>query len=139
MKNNRTKKDNPRLFSGDVYRVIAQQTSLTQEQARECFNAYAQFVKTLAFSDNKPKYLEIPLPKLGSFIFKVKEGRKKGSTYMIPIERGSKILKKVVLEEDEPNYDRLTFKVRTTIQEEIKSNAKNKNNNIDFNELKKNI
>lgn len=122
----RKKKDNPRLHSQDIYRFIARQSSLTAEQVQECFDVYCKLIKGIVATEVKSENLEIPLPKLGSFIFKVHKGRKKGTTYRVPIATRSSTFKEVVLEEDEPDYDRLTFKVRTTIQNELKQISKEK-------------
>lgn len=122
------KKTNPRLLNIDVYNYIAENSSLTIEQVKECFKVYCNFVKALSCNIHRPKELTIPLPNLGHFYYLVVKGRKKGSTYKIPKQFGKDTSDKeiitITLEEDEPNFDKIRFKVSPTLLNELKESSK---------------
>lgn len=117
----------PKLLSDDIYKCIAQQSSLTQQQARECFLAYYNILVSLIDSEDRPENFVMMLPKMGNFAFKNIKGKKKGFKYSIPAEPYSKSERKIiVLDEDEPDYERITFELSNALQERVKRVSKNK-------------
>ena len=77
----KTKVIRPQISSRDIYTYIANTTSLTKVQVKECFDAYHNMLFELSMSDFVDKGLKIPLPHIGNFQFFKKNGFKKGSTY----------------------------------------------------------
>lgn len=58
------------LNSTDIYRAVAQQSSLTIPQVRECFLTYSKILEQIADSPNRPKNYRVPIPHVGSINFK---------------------------------------------------------------------
>jgi hypothetical protein len=57
------------VHSTDVYRAIAQQTSLTAPQVRECFLAYRNIIEQIADSSTRPLDYSMPIPLIGTIKF----------------------------------------------------------------------
>lgn len=106
-------KYNPRLLTCDVYEYVASNSSLTKKQVKECFNTYRKMLGDFTSSEYLTNDLTISLPKIGYFYLKKKGGRKKGSTYTIPIGTTGK-LRTIHLEEDEEDRYKIAFKISTT-------------------------
>jgi len=53
----------------DVCRAIAQQSSLTVSQVRECFKTYYSVIEQIVESPNRPTNYTIPIPYLGKINF----------------------------------------------------------------------
>lgn len=132
------KKLRARIANKDIYSEVARHTDLKVEQVKQCFYVYAELVRSLSVSEYREKGFEIPLPKVGYFYFIEKKGRKKGSTYAIPKtfyrEQKEKINDdtdnpyfSLTLEEDEPNYETLSFKVYQPLYDSVKRSSRNKN------------
>lgn len=132
MKNEKT----PRLLEKDIYRFMSQQSTLTQKQIEECFKTYARLLNSLIMSEDRMDDLIVCLPKLGNIKFNKIKGRKKGTSYKIPTYYGSKELKTIVLEEDEPDFDRLKMVFYGRFQNKAKDTSLNKiikSNSFNFN------
>ena len=110
------KKTNPRILSQEIYTYISNNTNLTKEQVRDCFNAYRNMIMGIVDSNYAPNDLTIVLPKMGEFYFKKKIGRKDGSTYYL---YGKKMIAK-----GELSYYKLRFKVRNQINSLLKEKTK---------------
>lgn len=104
------KKENPRILSSDVYAYISNNSTLNREQVRECFDTYYKMICGILESDYRFNDITIAFPKIGNFYFNECKGRKKGSTYKMPIDFGTE-MRVVTLENDEPNYFKMKLKV----------------------------
>lgn len=116
--------DNPRILSEDIYSYISQNSNLTKNQVKECFDTYCQMLRQLASSKHLETDLTIALPKVGNFYFKESKGRKKGSTYKRPI-KFTKETETIILEEDEPSHLKMKFNVSYTLNDILKKNTSN--------------
>lgn len=67
------------VHATDVYRAIAQQTSLTAPQVRECFLAYKNLIEQIADSSTRPLNYSMPIPLIGTvkFVRKYQDPNKK--------------------------------------------------------------
>lgn len=117
------KKENPRILSSDIYSFIANNTSLTKDQVKECFGSYYDLINQILNSNNLKEDLTISFPRMGKFYFHIRKGRKKGSTYKFPIEFSDE-METIVLEEDEPNYLQLKFEVSNILKKNFKERTK---------------
>lgn len=117
-------KENPRILFNDVCDYISTHSNLNRSQVKECFEVYYKMISEIICSDYVPKDITITFPKIGHFYFVKKNGRKKGTQYQIPKYFGSKELKTIVLEEDEPDTLRLSFKVSGTLNNKLKERNK---------------
>lgn len=120
------KKTTPRITSDDVYSYIANHSSLTREQVKECFCSYQEMMQTIIQSDNRSDDLTIAVPKLGVFYFHKKKG-KKGSTYVVPVNFTTEYER---VTGDTPNYVQLKF----TVARYLKNQMRKKTENYSFDE-----
>lgn len=112
-------KKHPRILEKDVYDYIATHSNLTRKDAKECFVTYKKMIEELSLSEYISDDTTICLPKLGSFYFKVHKGRKKGTTYTMPLSH--KVgCKTIILEKDEPNSTRLHLKISPLLNDRVK-------------------
>lgn len=108
-----SKKDKQKQTGAETISLIAKQSSLTQDQVRECFLTFREMIDVIIKS-NYSSDLEFSLPYIGTFSFTKKKGKKKGSTYIVPQTDGTVINK--TLEEDRPDYNFIRFDIRPEIQ-----------------------
>lgn len=127
----------PRLLVEDVYKYVSQQSNLTQKQVEECFDTYAKLLISLITSENKPTDMIVTLPKIGIFRFTTVKGRKKGKQYTVPkrLDDNTVVNEVFVVEEDEPDYERIKFDIYDKFNKHIRETTeiKNiKNNSLNF-------
>ena len=118
------RKNNPRVLTPDVYTYCANATSLTQDQVKECFEAYGRMIDALINSDTRDSSITVVLPLIGKFSFKVVKGRKAGSTYLKPNVKNfgdNPNLTPTLVEEDQPDYERLVFKPNRGLQKQLRA------------------
>ena len=111
---------NPRLDANTVINYLSTNSSLTKDQVRECFHAYAQMLVDITESKYFNNDLTIVLPSIGQFYFGKRAGRKKGSTYCAFKGQDKQIL---VQEENKPDYFLLKFKTFNRIKQAIRKNT----------------
>ena len=122
---NGIKKSNQRILANDLYPCIARNTSLTVPQVRECFNAYYDIIMAVIESDYKDSNMQIALPKIGLFYFTRKKGYKKGAKFKIPnLTNGEEDV--IILEEDEPDYEQIRFRIYNRIKNKNKQLTRKK-------------
>lgn len=119
-------KTRPRLINEDIYRYIAKNSSLNAKEVREVFDVYKDMLEKIYTSEFIEDDFTVALPNVGHFKLRKYHGRKKGSTYNIPVLcDGEKVGdKKVVLEEDELDSYSIYLKVGKTINTKIKNKRK---------------
>lgn len=105
------RKCNQRLLTKDVYKYISDNSSLTAKQIKECFDTYRSMLETIVASEYIDKDITIAMPSLGLFYLKKHRGRKRGSMYRLPVVPGSKEMKTIIVEEDEPDRYKVKFKI----------------------------
>ena len=106
----------PKILSREIYKYISNNTGLTTTQVKQCFEAYGDMIIGLVESNYTPDDLTILLPKLGTFYFHKRTGRKDGSTYYF---YGKKVTAK-----NEMSYYRLKFKTLHQINAILKEKTK---------------
>ena len=106
----------PKILSREIYTYIANNTSLSKAQVKECFMAYGDMMLGLIESNYTPEDLTVLLPKIGTFYFHKRQGRKNGSTY--------KFYGKEVVANNEMSYYRLKFKTCHQLNARIKEKTK---------------
>lgn len=128
------KRNKPRLLTEDIYNIIEKRTTLTKSQVAECFEEYANIIKLICYSDNREPNMTIPLPKLGTFHFKERQGRKKGK-YKINCDFKNKTRKEqeYIVEEDKPSYERINFEIYKVIQKKVRETSIKRNKKAEFN------
>lgn len=120
MSYNGVKMTNPRLNANTIINYLSTNSSLTKDQVRECFNAYAEMLIDLTESNYFNTDLSIALPSIGKFYFGKKAGRKKGSTYCA-FHGTSKQIR--TQEKDKPSFYMLKFKPFNRIKKAIRENT----------------
>jgi nucleoid DNA-binding protein len=122
---NGIKKSNQRILCKDIYAFISRNTSLSEKQVQECFNAYYQMILAIIESEHKSQDMEITLPKIGVFYFTKKKGYKKGQKFKIPnLTTGEEDV--IILEEDEPDYEQIRFRIHTKLKNKNKQETRKK-------------
>lgn len=122
-------KKNPRILKYDVLSYIASNSSLTQQQVGECFDTYAKMLEEVFCSKYIEETMTIPLLQVGTFYLKERRGRRKGSTYTLPITNKKKgEIKTIILDKNEPTTYKLSFKPQKTLNDKIRM-ARNKEDN----------
>lgn len=115
------KKETPRIVAKDVYRFISNNSSLSKEQVKECFDTYGKMMEELLDSDDRPNDLTIVVPKIGVFrFFKVKA--KKGSTYVVPTCKKNEYRR---ITADRPSYVQLKFEVAKKLRDRLREKTEN--------------
>lgn len=119
-------KENPRVLNADVYRYISRNSSLSKKEVKECFDVYKDMVEKIFFSEFVDEDTTVVLPNVGSFKLKKRKGRKKGSTYNMPMlaKNGERIVKEINLTEDELDSCILSFKVSPILNTKLKEQRK---------------
>jgi len=112
----RTKKYIPKILSREIYKYISNNTGLTTKQVKQCFEAYGDMIIGLVESNYTPDDLTVLLPKLGTFYFHKRKGRKDGSTYYF--------YGKEVTAKNEMSYYRLKFKTFHQVNAILKEKTK---------------
>lgn len=117
-------KEQPRLLADDIIAIVAKQAKLNQEDVKACFKAYEEFIEYMLKDKNRQRDLEISMPYLGKIVFKNIKGKKK-STYKIPLDIGNGVMELTEMEikEDRPNYQKLKFKFRPTLDKILKESS----------------
>lgn len=122
---NGIKKNYQRILSSDIYSFISKNTSLSKEQVRECFQAYYKMLYSLIESEYKSPDMQIVLPNIGNFYFTRKKGKKKGQKIKIPnLTNGGEDV--IILEEDEPDYEIIKFRIYTRLKNKNKQLTRKK-------------
>lgn len=111
-------KESPRLRQEEIASYISSKTSLNRKQVKECFDAYAEMIKSIYSDNNTNKDMEISLPHVGKFCLVKRTGRKNGTKYLLPDLYGGEGTWKIA--KDEPSYYSIKFKVGTTLFETVK-------------------
>lgn len=117
--NKSTNEQNAVLLKGDIYKYIANNSSLTQEQVKECFTTYRNMLEGIFNSECFDSNIEIPIPFIGVFYFSIRHGRKKGSTYKMPNKFTNEVYE-VTLDEDETDYPNLKFRISKGLRDIVK-------------------
>lgn len=117
------KKDKLTLAQSDIIRYIANNSpkgdeKLTQAQVRSCFKLCRQMIDEIVDAPDIDDY-EIPIPYLGVFYFLRKKGRKAGTYKMC--QRGSSEISQFSVEQDEPDFLQVRFRVSHTLCEKVKA------------------
>lgn len=122
----KTKWGRPQVSIKDIYSYIANNTSLTTVQVKECFEAYRDMVYSIAMSDFVDVGLKIPFPSIGSFQFFKRKGLKKGSTYtnIGYYNERQESNEKVVRDKDTEAYYLLRLKLYPNFVKSIKEKTK---------------
>ena len=91
-----------------VMKRVAQETSLTQPQVKECMDKMFEIIEMVTLHPDCPTVFEFKMGNIGKLTLKPHSGRKAG-TYKRPegFCRGEII--EEVLEEEEPSYQNLAF------------------------------
>lgn len=122
---NGIKKNYQRILSSDIYSFISKNTSLSKTQVRECFQAYYKMLYSLIESEYKSPDMQIVLPNIGNFYFTRKKGKKKGQKIKIPnLTNGGEDV--IILEEDEPDYEIIKFRIYTRLKNKNKQLTRKK-------------
>lgn len=122
---NGIKKNYQRILSSDIYSFISKNTSLSKAQVRECFQAYYKMLYSLIESEYKSPDMQIVLPNIGNFYFTRKKGKKKGQKIKIPnLTNGGEDV--IILEEDEPDYEIIKFRIYTRLKNKNKQLTRKK-------------
>ena len=124
-----SKKNNPRALIEDVIKYCSDSSSLTHDQVKECFEAYSKLIDSLITSSTRDSSMTVVLPYIGVFRFKQIKGKKAGSTYLSPEVKkfgDTPKLTRVTIEEDQPDYERVVFKIKPSIQKELREFTENK-------------
>ena len=87
---------------------IAQETSLTQPQVKECMDKMWEIVELVTLHPDCPTIFELKMGNIGKITQKPRMGRKAG-TYKRPEGFGIGKMIEEVVEEEEPSYQYLTF------------------------------
>ena len=112
----RTRRYEPKILAREIYKYISDKTDLTTKQVRQCFDTYGKMMIELIENNYTPEDLTIVLPKIGTFYFHKRKGRKDGSTYYF---YGKKVTAK-----NEMSYYRLKFKTFHQINAILKEKTK---------------
>lgn len=114
------KKDSPRVHSKDIYKYIAQHSSLNQAQVKECFELYGKLIKEIILCKFSPIDITIPFPHLGVFYFGKVKGMAKGK-YRTPRKcNGEIIYEEFELTEDMPSSYTLQFRLNIHMAKDMK-------------------
>lgn len=102
------------VHSTDVYRAIAQQTSLTAPQVRECFLAYRNIIEQIADSSTRPLNYSMPIPLIGRIKFLRK--------YQDPNKKITGAIKHVDISKTKPKeqYDKLVVSIYPALDKKVK-------------------
>lgn len=115
------KKDTPRIVAKDVYQYICNNSSLTREQVKECFDVYQSMIISILNSENLDSEMTVSIPKVGFFRMVKKEGRKNTKIVVpIPSEKGKAEIKYG----DTPSYLQLKVEVSNKLKVMLKENTK---------------
>lgn len=114
------KKDSPRVHSKDIYKYIAQHSSLNQSQVKECLDLYGQLIKEIALCKFTPTDITIPFPHLGVFYFGKVKGMKKGKYKTPRIHNGEMIYEEFEITEDMPSSYNLQFRLNIHLAKDVK-------------------
>lgn len=102
------------LHSVDIYRAIAQQTSLTNSQVKECFAAYRNIIEQIADSATRPLNYSMPIPHIGTIKFVRK--------YQDPNRKLTGAIKHVDISKGKPKeqYDKLVITPHSSLNIKVK-------------------
>lgn len=102
------------LHSVDIYRAIAQQTSLTNSQVKECFAAYRNIIEQIADSATRPLNYSMPIPHIGTIKFVRK--------YQDPNRKLTGAIKHVDISKSKPKeqYDKLVITLHSSLANKVK-------------------
>ena len=115
-----------RIPNDYIYRAVWQHCpTASKDQVREVFKAYSEVLNALIDTPNRPKDLAVPLPYIGDFYLVYKKGKKAGSKIggvMQTLNGGVKgeRIDNIIIKEDKPDYELLSFKVSTTLNKYIR-------------------
>lgn len=105
------------INGADVIDVLAKTSSLTEEQVKEVFVTFRDFIDKI-IDNSYTQNIDIMIPYFGKIKMKYKKGRKAGTDYYIPY-RDTEDNHRVVTE-DEPSYLRFFVEVKPEIQSKLK-------------------
>lgn len=102
------------VHATDVYRAIAQQTSLTAPQVRECFLAYKNLIEQIADSSTRPLNYSMPIPLIGTvkFVRKYQDPNKQINGAIKYVDMSKAKVKE--------QYDKLVISVYPTLDKKVK-------------------
>ena len=102
------------VHATDVYRAIAQQTSLTNSQVKECFAAYRNIIEQIADSATRPLNYSMPIPHIGTIKFVRK--------YQDPNRKLTGAIKHVDISKSKPKeqYDKLVITLHSSLANKVK-------------------
>lgn len=102
-----------------LMRKIAEETSLTQPQVKECTDKMFEIIEKTTMLPNCPISFKLKLGNIGEIETKPRRGRKVG-VYKRPDGFGRGKLLEEVVEVEEPSYQYLTFKMFPKYKEALR-------------------
>ena len=124
------KKDTPKVTKAEIYTAISKRTSLSKEQIQEVFKAYSDIVFSIGEASNKPIDFAISLPFIGYFQYKRWHNKRTKPTGKLRYHAsGNQYTSDGLITGDldsmktNPEYDRLIFFVKPTLQKKVKADS----------------
>ena len=129
-----------------VMKRVAQETSLTQPQVKECMDKMFEIIEMVTLHPDCPTVFEFKMGNIGKITLKPHSGRKAG-TYKRPNNFGKGEMIEEIVEVEEPSYQNLAFdmfpKYKTALSQTSKERSKSQdwfqNETVGFNENGKRI
>lgn len=123
----RSKGQRVKVNSTDIITSVAKYSELTKDQTNQVIHNFALLLREVMLSETCPENVAITFANLGKFVLKKKDGLKAGSVVKAPLdfgktrdENGKILFTERVLEEDDPDYQRIFFEVSPKLRREIK-------------------
>ena len=101
---------------------IAQETSLTQPQVKECMDKMFEIIEMVTLHPDCPTIFEFKMGNIGKITLKPHSGRKAG-TYKRPNNFGKGEMIEEIVEIEEPSYQNLSFDMFGKYKEELKESS----------------
>ena len=102
---------------------VAERTSLTQPQVRECWNAVFEIVETFTLHPDCPHKFTLKLGNIGRLTLCPRSGRKVG-VYQRPDWYDKTKIHTTVIEEETPSWQVITFKPYPAYSKKLKEMSK---------------